>query len=414
MVADPRVESDPETAQGLTFPPDRAIPGFSEPLLRGSFLLGANASGKSNFVEAIAFLRELVLESHFWPVGSGIDYQPYRGWGAHEPPPSILECSFIFAENIYTISVRFTTDRVLSEKVEVEGADSEKRLLLERSLDETTGDYLVLPQGSFRGFEGVGRKRQDGLLLSLLAVSEGLGELEPVHKWFKGVLQVININQLLMPFTEGFKVVDRESGPAELRELLVNADTGITDLVKVEEDAEPVPDYIREVIVKHFGAESVEEHLKSVRRVDLVFSHSGKASQGFQLSLGEQSSGTRQFLGFLGEVLSLGDEPRVMVVDEIENKLHPMLLNYLVDVAIKNGGPAPRLQILATTHMPTVLDTYLFRPDMFWFAQKKPDGTTIMNSASEYDLTGDASLIRLYMSGLVAGVPSLPEPHRVP
>src|SRR5260221_16083 len=73
----------------------RQIPGLSEELLPVAVLYGANASGKSNVLAALAFMREAVVESHRrWPPDDGVPRDPFA-WGSKRKKPSLFEVTVL-------------------------------------------------------------------------------------------------------------------------------------------------------------------------------------------------------------------------------------------------------------------------------------------------------------------------------
>jgi AAA15 family ATPase/GTPase len=73
----------------------RRVPGHSEPLLPVVALYGANASGKSNVLMALAFMREAVLLSHrLWSPEDGVPRDPFA-WGSKRDEPSLFEVKIL-------------------------------------------------------------------------------------------------------------------------------------------------------------------------------------------------------------------------------------------------------------------------------------------------------------------------------
>ena len=111
-------------------PRPRKVSGHAEKLLPVAALYGANASGKSNVLFALEFMRRAVLESQrLWEPGGAIPRDPFA-WGEKKSEPSLFEVTFL------SDSVRYQYGFVFSDvAVEEEVVD----LIPER---EVAGDEL--------------------------------------------------------------------------------------------------------------------------------------------------------------------------------------------------------------------------------------------------------------------------------
>ena len=96
-------------------PRPRHVPGHAEPLLTVAGLYGANASGKSNVLAALAFMREAVLESHLsWSPAPDVPRDPFA-WGPKRKEPSLLEVVFLLDHVRYEYGFRVSDEQVLEE-----------------------------------------------------------------------------------------------------------------------------------------------------------------------------------------------------------------------------------------------------------------------------------------------------------
>src|SRR5207247_1762776 len=76
-------------------PRPRRVPGYAESLLPAAALYGANASGKSNVLAALAFMRDTVIFSHrAWSPDEGVPRDPFA-WGPKRDEPSLFEVAFL-------------------------------------------------------------------------------------------------------------------------------------------------------------------------------------------------------------------------------------------------------------------------------------------------------------------------------
>lgn len=153
--------------------------------------------------------------------------------------------------------------------------------------------------------------------------------------------------------------------------------------------------------------ETVADSLQRVQRVRLA--HAGAAGP-VSLDLGEESNGTQTWVGLLGPVLGALSSGAVLVVDELDARLHPRLAARLVSLFQASKTNPNGAQLLFNTHDATLLaptsDARL-RRDQVWFTEKGPDGGTSLTPLLDFRprRDGTANLERGYLSGRFGGLP---------
>lgn len=95
----------------------------------------------------------------------------------------------------------------------------------------------------------------------------------------------------------------------------------------------------------------------------------------------------------------------VMIVDELDTKLHPLLLKYLIDLFYYKDES--KAQLIYTTHDTTLMDKKFFRGDQIWFVQKDSQGHSELAALSDFKIRSDASFEKDYLSGVYGGIPFL-------
>ena len=93
-------------------------------------------------------------------------------------------------------------------------------------------------------------------------------------------------------------------------------------------------------------------------------------------------------------------------VDELNIKLHPLLLKFIIDLFYENESQA---QLIYTTHDTTLLDKKFFRRDQILFVQKDEFGYSELSALSDFKVRSDASFERDYLAGVYGGIPWLKE-----
>lgn len=101
--------SDPDAAHV------RVVDGHRTPLVTAAAIYGANASGKSNLLSALAYMRRAVLDSHrFWDPDGGVPRDPFA-WGEYRGKPSLFEATFLEEKVRYRYGFVVDDDAILEE-----------------------------------------------------------------------------------------------------------------------------------------------------------------------------------------------------------------------------------------------------------------------------------------------------------
>ena len=93
-------------------------------------------------------------------------------------------------------------------------------------------------------------------------------------------------------------------------------------------------------------------------------------------------------------------------VDELNIKLHPLLLKFIIDLFYDETSTA---QLIYTTHDTTLMDKKFFRRDQIWFVQKDEYGYSELTALSDFKVRSDASFEKDYLAGVYGGIPLIKE-----
>ena len=132
--------------------------------------------------------------------------------------------------------------------------------------------------------------------------------------------------------------------------------------------------------------------------------HLGKDEKIYPLNLYLESEGTLKGIAlFIYARMALLSN-RSIFVDELNSKLHPLLLKFIVDLFYAEESTA---QLLYTTHDTTLMDKKFFRRDQIWFVQKNAYGCSELFALSDFRVRPDASFEKDYLAGVYGGIPLL-------
>jgi len=348
-------------------------------LLRSAVVYGANASGKSNLIKALQYMRGVVTESAtaIQP-GQTFAVQPFRLDGDSASQPSEFEVTFLLDGVRYQYGFAMTAQRIVSEHLLVYKAFKPQRWFT-RHFDTATGKDVY----DF----GPGLKGPKNLW-------------EGVFDWFVNRLVIFNEQAQLSPQVS-IQMLKQDDGRKEICNFLSAADISIAD-IDVETRKVPGQAVHFDLVAgkTEVRSEEMEEHKLRFHHV----TEQGKAV----FDLMDESNGTRNLLFLAGPVLDILSKGLTLVIDELDTSLHSLLVRELVRLfhrpEINTGGA----QLIFTTHDTSLLDAPdLLRRDQVWFVEKDHDQTTTLVSLSEFSPRKNEALERGYLMGRYGGVPFL-------
>jgi AAA15 family ATPase/GTPase len=356
---------------------------FNFRLLKSAVVYGANASGKSKLVEAIAFMRYLVINSSKeTQQGENIDVEPFLLSTETENEPSEFEIIFLFEEKLFRYGFEATKERIVSEWLYHKPKTKEVELFYR------DGDQFETHGRNFTKGVAVVREglvRDNALLISVAAQFNDKTAITVID-WFKKL-------QFLSGLSEGryqsFTMGKTESPPdkEKILKLLKAADLGIQDikLQKLGIDSLPkgMPEAIRNEIVRRIKEENAEltDTLTFHKKYDIDKQAIGTVS--FSMD-DDESSGTRKFFALTGPILDVLENGYTLVVDELDPKLHPNLVCKIVSLFNSKDVNTKNAQLIFNTQDTNLLSSGLFRRDQIWFTNKDRFGEAKLYSLADF------------------------------
>lgn len=370
-------------------------------LLRSTAIYGANASGKSNLIKALQYMRGVVAESAtaIQP-GQSFAVQPFRLDTDSTSQPTEFEVIFLLDDIRYQYGFAMTPQRIISEYLLVYKAFKPQRWFA-RHFDAKTGKDVYDFGPGLKGSKNVweGATRSNALFLSM-AVQLNSEALRPVFDWFVNRLVIFNEQIQLNPQVS-IQMLKQADGRKEICDFLTAADISISD---IDVETRKVPGQ-----AVHFDlvAGKTEVRPEELEEHQLRFHHVTKQGKAV-FDLMDESSGTRNLLFLAGPVLDVLNKGLTLVIDELDTSLHTMLVRELVRLfhrpEISTGGA----QLIFTTHDTSLLDAPdLFRRDQVWFVEKDRDQASTLISLSEFSPRKNEALERGYLMGRYGGIPFL-------
>lgn len=410
----------------------RKVAGHNKPVLSVAALYGANASGKSNLLSALGFMRDAVIDSHSsWPPEGGIPRDAFA-WGSRAREPSLFETTILVRGVRFQYGFLVDQIRVLEEWL-FAWPKGRRQTWFEREGDEFSfGDNL---RGENRVVEQV--TRPNALFLSTAAQHQH-EQLLPIYRWFRHLRTIrvegykeryaeryadampataaaaffaataaaaaaltysadgmIREPKFIPPHgkqdmaTEAASTLD-ETGTNKLRQLMRAADVGISDfrIDKVRTGDHPPGKDLRRIFMQHTIGGGDE-----------------------WLPLEQESAGTKALFHIGPAVIEALNYGRLLLIDELEASLHPLVAVQLVN---QFNDPKTNLynsQLVFTTHDTNLLGTALgdpsLRRDQIWLTEKNSEGATTLYPLTDYKPRKAENLERGYLQGRYGAIPFL-------
>lgn len=366
-------------------------------ILKSSVVYGANGSGKSNFIDAIFFMKSLVTNSINLQPGMGIPYTPHKLNGVGSE--SFYSVQFI--KNGVRFAYGFSIEQMLVKEEYLYYFPNGRQAKI---FDRTGMTYEEGSKfkGRFNSCKDV--LKPNRLMISCAANFTNITEIEDAFRFFSEDLVIYtNANQ---ENWMQYSLYQFNSNP-EIKNLALSfmRDIGvdIQDIkINIEESAFPqseLPEFLS------------DEYKNKLRMTPLQKITASVVYPGFETDLfTEESTGIQKLFAFLCPFLDIISKGKILICDELETSLHESLLYTLLKTFLSLNGKE-QSQIIFTTHDTSLLSLDLFRQDQIWFTELNSlnRSTELYSLAEIKSVRKDENYGKGYISGRYGAIPMLNE-----
>jgi predicted ATPase len=372
-------------------------------LLPAVAIYGANASGKSNVLDGLAFMRDAVVHSHrFFAPEGGVPRQPFA-WGERAAEPSLFEIAFKVDGVRYDYGFCADDQRFIEEWLYAYPS-ARKQIWFERDSDDFKfGEHL---RGENRTIEKV--TRPNSLFLSAAAQNRH-AQLSPVFQWFAA----IRAHRLRSQASASLRGTPRP--PSDQFALWWTRRTWTTDdgqmsaPIRADHDARKAR-FLDLLRAADFGIVDVDVLHEPALRRPVMVKHRSEGDDAW-LPLAEESHGTQQVFALAPVALDALATGAPLLVDELDASLHPLLAQRLVDTFNDPAQNPHNAQLVFTTHDTTLLGSLLgsepLRRDQVWLTEKDDRGATELYPLTNFKPRKEENLERGYLQGRYGAIPFL-------
>ena len=337
-------------------------------------IYGANAAGKSNVLHALLLMREMVCGSYAKPLkGATLPYEPFA-FVDGKMEPTTFEIIYYNEGIKYAYGFSFDKNQIINEYL-YHWPKGREALVFSREKNKYEFRESIQEQMTLSGRTSENR-------LYLTSSNEwNCSQTEKAYLWFqknlRGVIATGATNEITIDAI-------RRGGEEKQRILkeMMLADLGICNVELSGTIENPI-----------------------VSTVHQLVDNSG-ISKRYTLLLGQESIGTQRFFSRIGLWIEAIDCGAVLVVDEIEASMHPLLTRHLIEMIQDQTINQNHAQLIFTTHDTGLLDLKLLRRDQIWFAEKDEKSMqTDIYALTEFSPRKEENIARGYLQGRYGAIP---------
>lgn len=357
--------------------------GAKERLLRSVGVYGANAGGKTNLWRALFFMRRMVLES-LSTLDSESDYRqfihPFKLSKEMEGKPSFFEITVLGKSDIYRYGFEVGHDGIHSEWLFATSKETNReRTLFTRQGDEFEKGASFPDDPGGRIYKE--KTRNEALYLSVCSQWNGKVS-KSVVRVLKGMHTIGQKNTPeLLPIT--MTLLNQSKTRKQVMDLIQASDPLLMDVLRIDGN-----DSFREggdITGSLFGVYPCLDRKKEVQ--------ADVHKDEILIPLTMMADGTQKMLHLAGAILFGLANGYVLVVDELECRLHPRLTLALLALFHNEKTNPHNAQLIFMTHDTNLLQFGNLRRDQIWFAEKDPEGATDLYSLADMrDLNPDGTM----------------------
>ena len=374
-------------------------------LLKSIAIYGANSSGKSNLLKAFAFMQHFVLNSSKESQSfETINVEPFKLSEETENGSTTFEATFIIDDRRYRYG--FITDKknISQEWLFVVKKRSEENIFIRAGQNFEISKPFKIGELKLKMDMLTQFTRNNALFISVLSqFNIELGKM--ICDWFaKALIVYDSSNEEIIDFTA--ELLHDGDYNKKINSIIDKSKLGFSSVSAV----------IREKATKsklstQFIANNVyNENIKGYTVYTKHKKYRGSKQVGnvdFDL-IKNESLGTQKFFGLLGPVMFSLKNGGLLLVDELDSRLHTLLLDLIIKLFNSKGNNFNGAQLIFTSHNTNPLVRRLRRDQMFLVDKNDFGVSTISNLNKNFPkVRNDASFERDYLSGKYKGVPNL-------
>ena len=365
--------------------PDFLINHDNKKCLKSAVIYGANASGKSNVLNAFWFMVNYVLTSHNQQIHMPIGRTAFKFDDFTAAKPSSFEVIFTVDAIRYAYGFSVTDTLVVDEYLYYYPNGRQAIIFERKNTKEYKFTVDVEEQNMLKE-----RTSANKLYLSV-ASNWSYSKVIPVLEWFASC-QILTKRSIADAYGLNARNLRDEEYRSVIAGMLQVADFGIKALEI--RDFQGLGSLIAD-----------KQSYNNIETVHTVVDENGK-EKFYNLNMTEESDGTNSYFKVIGIVRKALDKGTLLVADEIDAHLHPLLTKHLISLFNSAEFNPHGAQLVFTSHNTNLLDLDIMRRDQIWFTEKNENtAATDLFSLDDFSVRKDTKIERGYLIGRYGAIP---------
>lgn len=331
---------------------------------------GPNSSGKSNLLRAMEVLDKMVSMSSKTNSTEKLPYDPFLLKEGYAKKPTNFELTFVIDGTRYRYGFAYNADKILEEWLYRKKVGREVELFLRK---KDTVEVFSSFKGSQKIFDAaIEATRENALFLSFCDMFN-IEEAKTIFLWFEKFIYVDGLDTSSEAINT-FRLLTNPIYKVKIKKYLAALGLGFNDIFIEQKEFDPnelpnfLPDSERQSLIKTLsgkvGLKPQTVHHFYDKKGNLT-----KTKVVWPLEERE-SEGTKKAIHFSGPVIYTLINGGVLVVDEIEAKIHPLLTLQTLNLFLNKETNPLNAQIIFATHDTNILQYSKLRRDQINFVEK--------------------------------------------
>lgn len=371
-------------------------------LLKTTAIYGANASGKTNLIKALTCAILMIRNSDKISLNEKWNF-PKAFLLDNDSRKKPCEFEFVFIANKikYKYSFSADTDKIHNESL-IAYYTRKPTTIFSR---KNTNEYNFYAPDKSK-LESIKNQNTENKLFLPTASAWNYDKTKDAFLWFVNCIDTYDSSSIITDKNlESYSNNEKDLKEFAIK-LLKEADIIIKDIEANYKDVE-MDNNLLEMLVPPIikTSDSFKTKKINIQITHEVRLENNKTSK-YNLNFSDESSGTQILFALAPFLKQCFETTKVMVIDELEKSLHPVLVRYLINLFHNKEINKANSQLIFTTHLTNLLDLNLFRRDQIWFTEKNPDnGISELYPLDSFLVRKEENIEKGYINGRYGAIP---------
>lgn len=381
----------------------------SQKYLPSVAIYGANSSGKSNLIRSMAMMGKMVLESVKLNDDDNLPYAPYEYNTESVTQPTMFELVFVLGTTIYRYGFEYNKKAILGEWLYAKKGKGESPLFL-RTVEGIGVDAAIFAEG-----EGLENKTNNNrLFLSVVAQLGGQLSKKIIRFFLSGYNVISGLDTDVYETYTKKMLLEKDEIAEKILSMCQSLALGFENVVAFTKDFDmsSLPDKMPTELKAELAKQLTGKKSLKAQSIHPIYDANGVLVDHKKFDFAEyESEGTIKLFGLSGPIFDTLRDGAVLIVDELDAKMHPLISQYLVRLFNSSSTNPKGAQLIFNTHDTHLLSSKLLRRDQIWFTEKNDKGETDVYRLMDVVMPNnqaprnDSNLEKNYIAGRYGAIP---------